>query len=260
MQTFAGQVHRALIGDARKQQQIERSQHFILDMPIDEVVAFGELGRDHLLDRHIPYAHFSLSLILNTPDGVATPVLILVESASKFVDRKTGDEVAGPGIHIQAAQRNASEWCWLNYTSYISEAGVIHGFVDKSQIKGDDSIVPALRDEAERVSFYIAALIGVLSCKNVTAEISDPAPSEAVNRKREANGKARIFDTHTLVVHATRHTSKTPGDSIGSHSSPRQHLRRGHIRRLPGGNIWVQACVVGDAAQGFLNKTYRIAA
>lgn len=103
------------------------------------------------------------------------------------------------------------------------------------------------------------AFLAALACKNVAAEVSDQAPPAVVNAKRERNGKSRIFDTHTLVVRVNKGTGEARG-ATGGHAPPRQHLRRGHIRRLPGGNIWVQSCVVGDAANGFLRKDYRVAA
>ena len=37
-----------------------------------------------------------------------------------------------------------------------------------------------------------------------------------------------------------------------------QHLRRGHIRRLPGGNIWVNSHLVDDPTKGRIEKQYRV--
>lgn len=49
------------------------------------------------------------------------------------------------------------------------------------------------------------------------------------------------------------------GAGGGSHRSPREHLRRGHIRRLETGAIWVNAHVVGSRkAGGKITKDYRI--
>lgn len=48
-------------------------------------------------------------------------------------------------------------------------------------------------------------------------------------------------------------------DMASSHASPRQHLRRGHIRRHPtAGNLWVNSCVVGDPSNGVINKSYAV--
>lgn len=98
-------------------------------------------------------------------------------------------------------------------------------------------------------------LLEALSCYNVSmANYQDQSPS---NDKRIKAGKIPIYETKMLVVN----TSYVSGKSVsrdGSHASPRQHLRRGHIRRLEGRNIWVNACVVGDATKGVINKQYQI--
>jgi hypothetical protein len=45
----------------------------------------------------------------------------------------------------------------------------------------------------------------------------------------------------------------------GTHASPRQHDRRGHMRRLPGGRqVWVKPCRVGDAALGTVFHDYEV--
>jgi hypothetical protein len=45
----------------------------------------------------------------------------------------------------------------------------------------------------------------------------------------------------------------------GTHRSPRQHLRRGHIRNLQSGKkVWVNATVVGSRDNGVINKAYGI--
>ena len=54
--------------------------------------------------------------------------------------------------------------------------------------------------------------------------------------------------------------SKALAIRTGTHESPRQHLRRGHIRRLESGNIWVNACVVGNSEKGVIKKSYNVAA
>jgi hypothetical protein len=50
-------------------------------------------------------------------------------------------------------------------------------------------------------------------------------------------------------------TNKASG---GTHASPRVHLRRGHIRRLPGKNIWVNATIVGNSDLGVVIKDYSV--
>lgn len=99
-------------------------------------------------------------------------------------------------------------------------------------------------------------LIEALSCRNVTTANHQEAYKN--NAKRIKDGKLPIYETKMLVID----TKATPAEyrgSGGSHASPRQHLRRGHIRRHPtAGNLWINSCVVGDPSKGVINKSYAV--
>lgn len=102
----------------------------------------------------------------------------------------------------------------------------------------------------------VLSLCEALTCSNVGTEILDKV-DPIKNAKRIKNGKLPFFETKVLVLKAS--TPKPIGQvGIGSHASPRQHLRRGHIRRLPKGNIWVNSCVVGNASNGIIAKSYEV--
>ena len=76
--------------------------------------------------------------------------------------------------------------------------------------------------------------------------------------KRLKHGKLPIiYETKILTIKPSVRSSSA--EKGGSHTSPRQHLRRGHIRRLDSGNIWVNSCVVGSAEKGRIDKSYRVA-
>jgi len=112
----------------------------------------------------------------------------------------------------------------------------------------------ALQDNHDE-SRAITGLIEVLSCNNVSTE-TVPAPT-ALNKKREARGKAPLFEYKVLML--------DPQDVVGprmnrggTHASPRAHLRRGHIRRLPGRNVWVNAAIVGNRRNGVVVKDYAV--
>lgn len=100
--------------------------------------------------------------------------------------------------------------------------------------------------------------IEALSCKNVVA-VDKKTASETVNSRRMKAGKLPIYGIKTLVIEAPGmgSTSDSAG-SCGTHVSPRQHLRRGHIRRLVSGNIWVNSCIVGCPDSGVIAKHYKV--
>jgi hypothetical protein len=94
-----------------------------------------------------------------------------------------------------------------------------------------------------------------LSCRNVDQSIYQPASPK--NAQRIKSHKLPIYETRFLTIKPTVKEYAKNG-TVSSHASPRQHLRRGHIRRLETGNIWVNSCVVGDATKGIIDKTYKV--
>lgn len=130
----------------------------------------------------------------------------------------------------------------------VDERGVHMQVVDDSD--GYDEIPKSVQFLSETV----LELCEALSCKNVThdpIERIDPA----VNARRVRAGKLPLFETHQLVIDAGKPVTDS-AQGGGTHASPRQHLRRGHIRRLSSGNVWVNSCVVGSAENGVIKKNY----
>jgi hypothetical protein len=103
--------------------------------------------------------------------------------------------------------------------------------------------------------FAVMELIEALSCSNVKTQLLDPV--DALKQARRANdGKLPIYETKILTIPGSLGSGEHLG---GTHSGPRQHLRRGHIRRLPVGNIWVNSHLVGDPSKGKIEKSYQLA-
>jgi hypothetical protein len=101
----------------------------------------------------------------------------------------------------------------------------------------------------------VVSLCAFLSCLNVTTETV--LPSDKINTKRLKRGQAPFDVYRVLTVEA----ASGRGGAGDGHRSPREHLRRGHIRRLsPDKQVWVSSTVVNPGAPGRVNKTYRIAA
>lgn len=111
-----------------------------------------------------------------------------------------------------------------------------------------------LWEATANVILPLLSLVEVLQCSNVRAERID-VPSPLV-KKRARRGEPS-FAYHVLTIPGASDNRDEHG---GTHSSPRQHLRRGHIRRLPNTRkIWVNACVVGRREDGSTEKDYRVA-
>jgi len=103
----------------------------------------------------------------------------------------------------------------------------------------------------------ILELCEALACSNVFTETVQHENTKA-NAKRVRNGKLPIYETKTLSIEVPKSTQRD-GIKLGNRASPRQHLRRGHIRRLPDDRrIWVNSCAVGSPELGKIEKRYRV--
>ena len=119
--------------------------------------------------------------------------------------------------------------------------------------------VKALDDEcplelAEEPAAALLSMLNALGCSNVHIERSE---SKNSGKKIKA---ALPFDAyHVLTIDVPgRHGERTGAG--GDHRSPREHLRRGHIRRLADGRrIWVNATVVSvGRGAGVVTKDYTV--
>jgi hypothetical protein len=100
----------------------------------------------------------------------------------------------------------------------------------------------------------VLSLLEALSCKNVSTE---KLPTRKLNKGAQKRGVLDFDEYHVLTINRTS-TDVGVGLGGGSHRSPREHLRRGHIRRLPHGNIWVNSTVVNPNVGGKINKVYEL--
>lgn len=76
------------------------------------------------------------------------------------------------------------------------------------------------------------------------------------NRRKIAQGKVPTYDWTMVYIEPSKPRSESKG---GTHASPRQHDRRGHLRRLRSGkNVWVRPCKVGDPMKGVVWHGYAI--
>lgn len=113
------------------------------------------------------------------------------------------------------------------------------------------------RDGCYAAARHLFELLEALSCKNIEQTIIQHENKEQ-NDKRARKNKLPIYEERILTIKATPKEGMDIG--AGAHASPRQHLRRGHIRRLDTGNVWVNACVVGSSEKGVIKKSYNVTA
>jgi hypothetical protein len=120
-----------------------------------------------------------------------------------------------------------------------------------------DNCVTGLEETAARMfTMYLMSCLGVLNSRGI--EVIDKDEPKLLNKKRAKKGKVPIFGYKIVGIDYER--LKVPGTPLGgSHSSPRLHWRRGHVRRLfDGRHTIVRPCLVGDPANGAIVHDYHV--
>lgn len=121
--------------------------------------------------------------------------------------------------------------------------------------KGALYAIKDVQDEA----IAVLELCEAISCSNVDSEVVETI-DQRKNERRIRQGKLPLYETRRLVIKAplTRSARNSAG-GVSDRQGPREHLRRGHIRRLQDGRrVWVQSCVVGNRENGVINKSYGV--
>jgi hypothetical protein len=99
-------------------------------------------------------------------------------------------------------------------------------------------------------------LVEALSCINVTHEA---LPARKPNKNALKRGALPFDEYRVLVIKEHERSATTRLDPNSTHRSPREHLRRGHIRRLPDGRkVWVNPTIVNAGTSGKITTTYDV--
>lgn len=144
-------------------------------------------------------------------------------------------------------------------TSYVGSKKIDQFYVSAHDLGGHAE--KTFGDEWRDHAYYdmidevncVLNMMEALSCRNVNTE---PLPVKKNMLAQRKKGALPYDQYHVLVVNS-RLTERS-ADQGGSHRSPREHLRRGHIRRLSTGNVWVNSTIVNHGNHGKINKTYAL--
>lgn len=229
------------------------SQKFILPRNGVLLEDLNLRGLDQDLPLRLPHKFIAIEYISDSHVDDKTPI----KSTKRIIFARESDE----GILISPASYLDCDGTWAMYgTAIISRTAAFTKptsgplFVNSFPIIDSPCVDPNPRDFDGEIC-VILSFLNVLACSNVCIERSEP-------RKAGKKIKAALpFDTYHVL---TIDVAKSPGAGTGltgiSHRSPREHLRRGHIRRLEDGRrIWVNATVVA-AGRGAakVEKDYRV--
>ena len=131
--------------------------------------------------------------------------------------------------------------------------GMIDGRVALDVRRSSDRVqTEDVIDEASAV----LAFLNALACSNVRAE---RLPQR--DRTRKAKTAIPFDEYHVLTIGSAGGATESGSGGGASHRSPREHLRRGHIRRYESGiKVWVNATVVNPGVGGKVVKDYEVRA
>ena len=104
----------------------------------------------------------------------------------------------------------------------------------------------------------LGAFLVILQCSNVHIERSEAKKQSPKTKGGRTQPALPFDDYHILTVGDPRASgNRDNAEPCGRHS-PREHLRRGHIRRLASGaHTWVNAAVIGaNRGAGTITKDY----
>ena len=102
----------------------------------------------------------------------------------------------------------------------------------------------------------VAQFLLAANCGNV-APIKVHEPTEKQLKAAKARGNPP-FNSYWVLDCSLDEPGNASRLNGGSHATPRLHVRRGHIRRLPTGKLtWVRQCLVGNPDLGVVEKDYK---
>jgi hypothetical protein len=146
--------------------------------------------------------------------------------------------------------------------------GPIIGFIDYlgQRLRAESFLGAEERDknkQLEELSFHycmLASFLAIINSENIQYIDNLPSEKPPVIRGKQRDRKLFVYKTLHISPQQTKtKKQKDNSDTIKSNNNGvRVHLRRGHLRRLPGKIIWVQPAVVGSSQNGIVNKDYHV--
>lgn len=134
---------------------------------------------------------------------------------------------------------------------------VVYGQGCRPHIRFTEPTYPIVSEFEEIPLLYefwpTVGFLNALACKNVHIEKS---PAKATKQGKKVKAALPFDDYHFLTVDVPGKAGARGEGFGGSHRSPREHLRRGHIRRLESGPVWVNACAVNAGIGSEVRKSY----
>jgi hypothetical protein len=128
----------------------------------------------------------------------------------------------------------------------------------RSGLVGEPEPDEAINNLIDKSVYLVLVAMALLASDAV--EVAEVAAPKRLNKRRLKKGKVPLYDHHVVKI---KGVSKSGGiiPLGGTHASPRQHWRRGHIRTLHRDTleekkIMIPATLIGG--RGFVSKDYEV--
>ena len=208
-------------------------------------------GIDENEPLRLPFPVIALEYFADKSAGLANPGLLSSKRLVLAREEEFGIVVT-PVIWVDKDQVwGPMPECVLPSTGYLDRSSLNDGYAAIIANFADPRM--PIEDYADELGALLTFL-SAIQCSNVKVD--------RIERKKErAKLKAPYpFDTYHVLTIETKKTVNRGGSAgISERHSPREHLRRGHIRRLESGaKVWVNAAVVNAGVYGKVNKDYRV--
>lgn len=172
--------------------------------------------------------------------------------------KKRGDEQAAASLIAQKALIDAGLGKSNGNSIEAEPFGFLPELYEYSIVNiGYDKVFSQIIIDSQDDVFTMIQACSVLNCSNVeTDEIKPPVP---LSKKRKAQGKPPLFSYKILQISEGTKSSKPNSMRGECKTSPRTHLRRGHLRRLGDRLVWVKPALVNpNVKTGIVDKDYAL--
>lgn len=202
---------------------------------------------------NLPFNYICLELeAFSVNSSQNTPCLVVAKQEEEFIRIYALNKIEEWQL-MQNTNNDEVIYIDLNRKTFEAWAG---GFKQEDY---DENLFLSLMHWLYRVPLRaIVNVLCTLSCSNAHIEDHPEKPSKLKNDLRKKKKKLPFFEFKILTIDTNGKAQEQHTAGGGKGSSPRIHLRRGHIRKLPTKNVWVNACVVGDKSKGEIKKDYII--
>ena len=127
---------------------------------------------------------------------------------------------------------------------------------------GRDEFIKNMTLDANDEVGALLHFLSVVNCSNVIAETANTNKRnlKARNAKRIKKGKKELFEYKVLKIKPSLTQRAKSMNEGQKRKSPKEHLRRGHPRRIPGKSkpTWINSVTVCPESKGRVDKEYSL--